>query len=211
MSAPSRRDLGLAFAGACAASLGDLGLLWAGWAGSGRFGMAAPPAGTLVVGHYLGVLGIPLYVLGYRALGAGIADAAPGAARAIVVLGAVGSVVGAVVHGVTAVLAHVGARTGVPVSPDALATLPEAVFLLPLWLLVGVALAIGSVAFAVAVARGGTRFPRAVALANPLDIALAIVVASLPFPRVAAFAIPAAPNLAHVVVFGVALATTLRR
>ena len=92
----------------------------------------------------------------------------------------------------------------------ALATLPEAAFLLPLWLVVGAALAIGSVVFAVAVARGGTRFPRAVALSNPLAVALAIAAASLPVPQVAAFAIPAAPNLAHVVVFGVALAA-LRR
>ena len=82
--------------------------------------------------------------------------------------------------------------------------------LLPLWLVVGAALAIGSVVFAVAVARGGTRFPRAVALSNPLAVALAIAAASLPVPQVAAFAIPAAPNLAHVVVFGVALAA-LRR
>ena len=70
--ARSRAELGAALAGAVAASAGDLALLWAGWAADGRLGIAAPPPGTLVAGHYLGVLGIPLYGLGYRALATGI-------------------------------------------------------------------------------------------------------------------------------------------
>ncbi|MCC6850648.1 MAG: hypothetical protein IT294_19330 [Deltaproteobacteria bacterium] len=210
MTAPARGALGLALAGAFAASAGDLGLLWVGWAGDGRFGLAASPPGALLVGHYLGVFGIPLYGLGYRALGAGLVGASARAARVVVVLGAVGSVVGAVVHGLTGVLAQVAVRTSAATAPDALLALPEAAFLLPLWLVVGAALAVGSIAFAVTVARGGTRFPRPFALCNPLLVALAIAVASLPFPRLAAFAIPAAPNLAHVVVFGVALAVCRR-
>lgn len=180
-------------------------MLWVGWAGDGRFGLAVPPPATLLVGHYLGVFGIPLYALGYRALAAGIADAAPRSARGVALLGAIGSILGAVVHGVTGALAHVAGRVGDSPAPDALAALPEAAFLLPLWVVVGAALAAGSLVFAAAVARGGTRFRPALALANPLLAGGVIALAALPFPRVAAFAVPAAPNLAHVVLFGAAL------
>jgi len=171
----------------------------------GRLGISSPPAGTLLAGYYLGVLGIPLYALGYRALGAGLADAAPRAARVVVALGVVGSVVGAVVHGLTGVLAHVALRTGAPTAPDAMLLLPEAAFLLPLWVVVGAAIALGSLVFAVTVARGRTRFPRALALCNPLVVTFAIAAGAAPVPLLAAFAIPAAPNLAHVVVFAVLL------
>ena len=118
--ARSRAELGLALAGAVAASVGDLALLWVAWAADGRLGIASPPEGTLVIGHYLGVLGIPLYALGYRALADGIREAAPRAARWVVALGAVGSVVGAVVHGLTGALTAVGIRTGGAIAPDEL-------------------------------------------------------------------------------------------
>lgn len=198
--------LGIALAGAVAASLGDLALLWVAWAADGRFGLATPPAGTLVAGHYLGVLGIPLYALGYVVLADGLRPAAPAAARAVLVLGAAGSVVGAVVHGLTGVLTAVALRTGAPSAPDALGVMPEAAYLLPLWLVVGSALAAGSIVFAAVVARGGTVFPRGFAAVNPLAVTVAIAMLAAPFSLVAAFVVPAAPNLAHVVVFAAALA-----
>jgi hypothetical protein len=204
-------DLLLALAGAIAASAGDLGLLWVAWAADGRFALPTPPTGTLLVGHYLGVLGIPLYGFGYRALGAGIADAAPAAACAVVRLGALGAVLGAVIHGLTGALTAVAERTHAPVAPDAIMAVPEAAYLLPLWLIVGAALVVGSLVFARAVWGGGTRFPRAFAFANPLLATLAIAALAMPSAPVAAFVGPAAPNLAHVVVFALALAIRERR
>ncbi len=153
------------------------------------------------------MLGIPLYALGYRVLADGIRGAAPSAARLVAGLGAVGSVVGAVVHGLTGVLTHVALRTNAATGPDALAAIPEAAFLLPLWVIVGGALAIGSVVFAVAVWRGSTRFPRAFACCNPLVVTVVLAALATPFPRLAGFVVPAAPNLAHVVVFAGALLT----
>jgi len=198
-------DLPLALAGALAASAGDLALLWVAWAADGGFGVVEPPRGALVVGHYLGVLGIPLYGLGYRALGGGIRDAAPLAARWVVGLGAVGSVVGAVVHGLTGALTSVALRTSAPTAPDAMLAIPEAVLLLPLWSIVAVTLTVGSVAFAAAVGRGGTEFPRAFAACNPLLVMAAIAALAAPSRVLAGFVVPAAPNLAHVVVFTAAL------
>ncbi len=203
--ARSRAELGVALAGAIAASVGDLALLWVAWAHDGGLGVGAPPPGTLLAGHYLGVLGIPLYGLGYRALAAGIRDAAPSAARWVGGLGAVGSVVGAVVHGLTGALTAVAIRTGAAMAPSDLAAIPEAAFLLPLWLIVGTALAVGSLVFATAVGRGGTRFPRWMAACTPLVTTIVIAVLAAPLPLAAAFVVPAAPNLAHIVVFAAAL------
>lgn len=203
--ARSRADLALALAGAVAASAGDLALLWVAWAADGRWGVASPPPGTLLAGHYLGVLGIPLYGLGYRALAAGIRATAPAAARTVVVLGAVGAVVGAVVHGLTGALTAAALRTGAPIAPSDMLAIPEAAYLLPLWSIVGASLALGSLVFATAVGRGGTRFPRGMALCTPLLATVVIGALATPVPRVAAFVVPAAPNLAHVLVFGVAL------
>ena len=195
----------MALGGAIAASAGDVGLLWVAWAADGRLGIAAAPAGTLVAGHYLGVLGIPLCALGYRALAAGIRDAAPSAARAVVVLGAVGSVMGAVVHGLTGALTAVAIRTDAVTAPSEMLTLPEASFLLPLWVIVAGALAIGSMILAMAVWRGGTRFPRAFAVCNPLVVTVVLAALASPFPQALAFIAPAAPNLAHIVVFAATL------
>ena len=206
----ARIELLLALAGAVAASVGDLALLWVAWAADGRLGIASPPAGTLIAGHYLGVLGILLYGLGYRALAGGIRAVAPRAARAVALLGAVGSVVGAVVHGLTAALTATALRTGAPTAPDAMAAIPEAALLLPLWAIVAVALALGSAVFATAVGQGGTRFPRACAACNPLLATLVIAVVATPFPLAAAFVVPAAPNLAHVVVFATMLVALWR-
>ena len=59
--ARSDAELIAALGGAIAASAGDLGLLWVAWAADGGLGVPAPPRGVLLAGHYLGVLGIPLY------------------------------------------------------------------------------------------------------------------------------------------------------
>jgi uncharacterized protein DUF6796 len=203
--ARSRAELGWALAGAVAASAGDLALLWVAWAHDGGLGVGAPPRGTLLVGHYLGVLGIPLYALGYRALAAGIRPATPSAARWVVGLGAVGSVVGAVVHGLTGALTHVAIRTNAATAPTAMTAIPEGAYLLPLWGIVGIALAVGSVVFAIAVTGGGTVFPRWFAACNPLVVTLVIAALAAPFPVGAGLVVPAAPNLAHVVVFALAL------
>ena len=205
MVTSGRADLRVALAGAVVASAGDLALLWVGWAHDGGLGLSAPWPGTLLLGHYLGVLGIPLYGLGYAALADGIRDGAPAAARAVRVLGAVGSVVGAVVHGLTGVLTHVAIRTGVSSAPSAMPAIPEAAFLLPLWGIVALALAAGSIVFAAAVLRGDTGFPRWMALCNPLVATGVVAGVAAPFTTLAAFVVPAAPNLAHVVVFAAAL------
>jgi hypothetical protein len=64
---------------------------------------------------------------------------------------------------------------------------------------------------AVAIARGSTRFPRGLAVCTPLVSTIAMTALAMPFPLAAAFVIPAAPNLAHVVLFAAVLVVGRRR
>lgn len=63
----SRRGPALAALGALLATCGDFGLLWVGNAARRELELIAPPAGMIVPSTLLGVVGIPLYALGYLA------------------------------------------------------------------------------------------------------------------------------------------------
>ncbi|MCP5057902.1 MAG: hypothetical protein GY937_14450 [bacterium] len=181
---------------AVAASAGDLLLLTT---------ADGPPAG-LVVGHYLGVLAIPLYGLGYWAVAQLLAPGRAAAARAVLGTGLFAAAIGGTVHGVTAVIINAAANAQ---GDSAEALQAAAAFLLPLWVLLGVAALSASGFYARAVASGATALPRWMALANPL--ALILLLAAIgglagPAQRVLVLA---APNLAHVAFFAlVALTAT---
>jgi len=79
--------------------------------------------------------------------------------------------------------------------------------LLPLWLVLGALAAAVSLLQVLLCRSGRTAFPRWFAWANPLALVAVIAIASLPSPSLAAYLVPAAPNLAQVVYF--ALSTAL--
>ncbi|MBW2244905.1 MAG: hypothetical protein JRH01_23230 [Deltaproteobacteria bacterium] len=173
---------------AVAASLGDLMLLTA---------ADAPPAG-LIVGHYLGVLGIPLYALGYSAVARLLAPSHSAAARVVFGTGLFAAAIGGTVHGVTAVIIRFAADAQ-PGSADSLQ--PAGAFLLPLWVLLGIATVLASGFYARAVASGATALPRWMAVANPLMLVLSIaLIGSVAGPAQRVLVL-AAPNLAHVMFF----------
>lgn len=179
------------------ASIGDILLLHNGMLRAQ--GSAAMDAQTLVAGHYLGVLGIPFYAVGYWLASRGLRPS-EGPARLVFLGGCYLGAVGAAIHGVTAVIIETG-PVGVEASPM---TVPHAVYLFPLWLVL-FAVSIGaSAAYALAVLGGRTAFPRWAAAFNPVFIVLAMIAASLPFPALAAYTVPASANLAHIVFFGLA-------
>jgi hypothetical protein len=169
-----------------------------------------------VLGHYLGVLGIPLYALGYWAAARGLDGraAAPGVglarrvSRIVFALGAAGAALGAVVHGMTTVVLAGGGRAadGDPWTPFQ----PYGAYLGPLWLVLVVALLVGSIAFARAVWRGDTAFPRWMAATAPAILLVATSAIGLLGPRLEAFLLPAGPNVVHALFFA-AVAATLDR
>jgi hypothetical protein len=194
-------------AAAVAASIGDLLLLHV--AAASRADGDVHLAWMLLAGHYLGVLGIPLYALGYWQVSAAIAR--PGLARSTFTLGAASAALGAAIHGTTAVAiaaARASTATAEPAAPvttfagaDLLA--PFAEFLVPLWVLAGLGIVAASIVFAVATATGGSRYPRWMAALNPLALVLCIAAIGAVSPA-AHLIVPAAPNLAHVVLFAIA-------
>ncbi len=179
------------------ASIGDILLLHNGMLRAE--GSAAVDAQTLIAGHYLGVLCIPFYAVGYWLVSRGLRPS-EGAARLVFLGGCYLGAIGAAIHGVTAVIIETG-PVGVEASP---VTVPHAVYLFPLWLVLFAVSILASAAYALAVAGGRTAFPRWAAAFNPVLIVLAMIAASLPFPALAAYTVPASANLAHILFFGFA-------
>lgn len=179
------------------ASIGDILLLHNGMLRAE--GSAAVDAQTLIAGHYLGVLCIPFYAVGYWLVSRGLRPS-EGAARLVFLGGCYLGAIGAAIHGVTAVIIETG-PVGVEASP---VTVPHAVYLFPLWLVLFAVSIAASAAYALAVLGGRTAFPRWAAAFNPVLIVLAMIAASLPFPALAAYTVPASANLAHILFFGLA-------
>jgi hypothetical protein len=200
----ARGACALAAVAALAASVGDLLLLWFASAGRSELGLPAPPDGALLIGHQLGVFAIPLYGVGYWGISRAIGAKHRRAARFVFVAGALGGAYGGVVHGITGIAEQLGAAAGIaPGDPMGFIARLGA-FLVPLWTVVAVAIAAGSVVFAVAVARGDTALPRSMAFANPLALMTLAALLGAPTPSGRALLVPAAPNLAHVWFFALA-------
>jgi hypothetical protein len=192
----------IAALGAAAATAGDLLLLWVGNAGRSDLpGLPAPPAGALVLGHHLGIFGIPLYAAGYWGVSRALP---PRGARAVFVLGTAGSALGAALHGMTTLVIDARRAAGAAGGDPLALVAAEGVYLVTPWLALAGLLAAGSLVFAVAVGRGGSGLPRWMALANPLAaLALTSALGSASLPA-RAFLLPAGPNLVHVAFFGLA-------
>jgi hypothetical protein len=196
----------IALVAAIAATAGDLLLLQTSNAGRPGFEwLPAPSESVLWIGTFLGVLAIPCYGLGYR----DVAGHLPARHRRIVAaLGVAGGVLGGTTHGLTGLAIHVEAAAGMTGVDPVTMLARYGAYLLPLWALVGAGLVIGSAAYALGVASGRSSMPRWMALANPAVLTLAIVLAGATSPIGRAFLVPAAPNVAHVVFFALAAATS---
>ena len=175
-------------------------MLYVANAGRPELGLAAPPPALLWMGGGLGVVAIPLYVLGYRAAATLVAAGYERHARVIAGAGTTGSVLGAVIHGCTAFFIRDGLASGAP-AEDPLAAVAGSPLLLTLWGVAALLVVAASVAFAMAARRGVLRVSRGLAWANPAVVTLFLTLVGSLTPLSRAFLVPAAPNLAHVVFF----------
>ncbi|MEW6287684.1 MAG: DUF6796 family protein [Chloroflexota bacterium] len=183
------------------ASTGDLLLLYIGNSQRAEFALPQIGEGWLWLGGMLGACAIPFYALGYRAVSEWIAPLSRRAAQALFVSGIIGSLLGAVIHALTAAYIGASLHRGV-VSEDPLkAILQSGPLLLSLWGLAALLILFASVLFLWYVGSGRTAAPRALALANPAFLTLALGAAGSPSILLRAFLTPAAPNLAHVIFF----------
>jgi hypothetical protein len=195
----------IAIVAAVAATIGDLLLLATSNATRPGFEWLPPPSeAALVAGTYLGVLAIPCYGLGYRAVAARF-DA--GYRGPLTALGVVGGVLGGTTHGLTGLAIHVE-RMGGGAGVDPITVLGRyGSYLLPLWGAIGLASLVGSAVYAAGVFRRRSSLPHWMALVSPVVLTLALVLLGRGSATGEAFLVPAAPNVAHVLFFGLVAAT----
>jgi hypothetical protein len=195
------RNARIASFAAFAATLGDFMMLHAANALGGDPGSSLPGPGLLWAGGVLGVVAIPAYAFGYRAAAGLIHAASLRAARAVDISGLFVAVIGAAIHGLTAV--HIARQLASgAVALDPIASVAESGPLLPtLWMVAAAAVLVASLAFSYRVVRGVGSMPRALALASPALLTIAFASIGMLSGPLAAFVTPAAPNLAHIVFF----------
>jgi hypothetical protein len=156
-----------------------------------------PP--MLVWAHYLGVFAIPWYMAGYWSLASAL-GIARGWARGLFLTGSYAAGLGGVIHGVSGVLIETGGPG--PADSFSPADVPHAIYVVPLWIAVGLLFAAASACYAVAVRRTRDPLPRWAAWLNPLTLSVAIVLAAAPFPRLAPWIGAMSANLVHAMFFG---------
>ena len=191
----------IACAGAIAASVGDLMMLYVGNAQRPELNLAAPSPAVLWVGAALGVVGIPLYGLGYVGLRGRFVRRAQTMANVLAGAGVVACVSGALVHAMTALAIDASLAVQAPSQAPLEAVAGTRGALGTSWLVCGVAFAVASAVFVYMQARHAAGSARWLAAANPLAVTVALIVLSIPFEWGRSFVAPAAPNLAHVAFF----------
>ena len=194
-----------AIVAAIIASAGDFLLLYVANAPKYGFGLTGEQTNRwLLVGHYCGVLAIPLYSLGYWHVSRGLAAAGRRISRSVFALGVYTAAVGSAIHGLTAFGLHASPLAGAQPSPHPLEVLtpPELVpYLLPLWALVGLAMVAGSALYAFAALTRPTAYPKWGALLNPALLVVAGNILALVSPLLTDFLVVWMPNLAHILFF----------
>jgi len=195
-----RKLLIVASLAAVAASCGDLLMLYIGNSQRAELGLSPAPAPMLWIGAVLGVAGLPLYGAGYWAIARRFAQHLRGA-WLIAVSGIAGSIVGAIIHGLTALEIDSALASAAIARPPLEAVAGGSRALLYLWLVCGVLLLVASLGFVVFQLRCAKGAARWLGLVNPTVLTLLLVAVAMPSELLRSFLAPAAPNLAHVLFF----------
>lgn len=170
------------------------------------------PPGRLLVGHYLGVVGILLEIVGFWAVYRAMKPAGERYALPFFLVSAFGAMLGATFH---ATFVFVGLTlqaqsrvTGAAASEftDLLASFSTARVGLAIPALA--AIAIGSFLYALTVGFKPTHYPRWMALCNPLIFLLLVVALTLLVPATAPVLAPTAINASHLLFFLCSTITT---
>lgn len=202
MISPARQARVAAVA-AVIASASDLLLLYVANAQRSEFGLPEAGRAWLWLGGAIGAVAIPFYALGYRAAAGLVAAASVRAARWLFLAGAAGAALGSVIHGLTAAQTRTQLAASTPAGDPLASLVSGGPLLLTLWSLAALLVGAASALFFWFVSRGGTVAPRAASLSNPGLLTVVLAAAGLPHLLLRSFLTPAAPNIAHLLFFGV--------
>jgi len=195
-----------------AMSMADISLLYS---SAGGYESDAPlltiPMWRLLLGHYLGVLMLPFYLIALWHLYEGIKPA--GARLSIPVAALLGyvSAAGGAFHGSFAVPALI-AQAGVGASPETQTVLTNLLanayqFIEPLQAVVFLAAFVGSLWLGAAILSGRTAYPRWFLLANPVLVQAVLITSYFLTPNpVSTLLLPAAASLSLLILFGLSTA-----
>lgn len=163
--------------------------------------VATIPPARITAGYFLGILAIPLYVIGYWIVYQILKRSDNNHANGILFTGAFGVTLGVTFHGAAGMLTRqlVSANTsGADLWESVLPLLPLAV---PLFIIVHIILVIGSIWFAVAIWDESSSIPRWMSLLSPGAVALIVFLISLVWGPLGDWLQPSALNLGHIAFF----------
>ena len=156
----------------------------------------------LPLGFFLGAFAIPLYGFGFWAIAKIFEPGALRAGRFVLVSGVMMAIIGGIIHGVTGISIEAQLRAeGSHLAPIS-SLLEYGVYLIPLWAIASVLCFIGAVGFISGVISGRTIFSPFIAVFNPVVLTVVVGLTGSMTPTMQVFLIPAAPNVAHVLFFG---------
>jgi len=191
----------LATMSAVAATFGDFLMLYVVNANSAQ-NLPSHETILLPLGYFLGLFAIPLYGFGFWAIAKIFEPGALRAGRFVLVSGVMMAIIGGIIHGVTGITIEAQLRADASHLAPIAALLEYSVYLMPLWAIASVLSFIGAIGFASGVISGKTIFSPFIALFNPVVLTVVIGLVGTMTPAIQVFLIPAAPNAAHVLFFG---------
>lgn len=190
----------LAFIAAVVATIGDFILLAAANSGNPAFSSVPVPSDSvLLIGTYLGLLAIPCYAFGYEAAASLLDDRH---ATVFLRAGVIGAVLGGTTHALTGLALHLGRRSSVTGTDFAAVLAPAAAYLVPIWIILALTSMVAGYLFAVGVLHERSSLPRWLAPASPIVLTLVIALLAIPSTFGREIIVPAAPNLSHILFFG---------
>jgi hypothetical protein len=191
-----------------AMSLADISLLYS---SAGGYESDAPlltiPLWRLLLGHYLGVLMLPFYLIAVWHLYEGIKPSGPWLSIPVAALLGYALAAGGAFHGSFGVLALI-AQAGVGAAPETQAVLTNLLanahqFIEPLQAVVFLALYGGCVWLGAAILSGRTAYPRWFVVVNPLIVQGVLITSYVLTPNpVSTLLLPAAASLSLLILFG---------
>jgi hypothetical protein len=157
-------------------------------------------------GYYLGVLGLPFFILGFWQVYQGLKPAGKWRSLPIFLINTFVIVIGTATHGQTALLALV-VQAQEKVSGEAQVILAQmfdqfTFYYNPILLVLRVLTLITTIWFIVAVLSKRTLYPRWIAFFSPWVLLIVLMIPGFISPTIGGYLIPPAFNIAHTIFFG---------